>query len=808
MNPSPRHVCLFNDNWSFQLNENKPDHNCWSPITLPHDWSILQPFSSKLDGATGYLPGGVGWYKKAFVSPLSQKFTRCVILFDGIYNNAELYLNGKYLHQQHYGYSPFYLDITEHLKEDNELIIKVDRRRYVDSRWYAGSGIYRDVTMILTGETHSPLWSNVLKANLNNSALTAGSIEQSLTVCSPASTHHQQGRLVTQVIDLQTLKVAAENRVDFTPSSNTQVTLNIEITNPTLWSPNTPNLYRVVSKVYLDSIWVEELKEQIGFRTLEFTANQGFFLNAQPTKIKGVCLHHDGGLVGAAVPDEIWIRRLNKLKECGVNAIRIAHNPASKRFLTLCDELGFLVQDEFFDEWDNPKDKRLNMNEQHDDFISRGYTEYFEQHAEQDLTNTLRSHINHPCIFMWSIGNEIEWTYPRNVEATGFFDAKWDGNYFWNLPPHSPEKIAHLLESLPNEGADIGVTANKLSKWVKALDMTRPVTANCILPSASYLSGYADALDVIGFSYRRVVYDYGHEHYPHLPIIGNENLPQWHEWKAVLERPHVAGLFLWTGINYMGESHGKWPVRTTDSGLLDSAGFTKPSYALFRSLWNDEPFVQGFTIPANETDLLLNKRTFEASEKDEHAWKTKLWVWDKRNTHWNYMENEWIVIEAYSNCEEVELSISGLSFGRQALDDQQDRVFRWVVPFEHGVLTLTGFNQGQPSTQHAIHTTEPASTIQIKDETKAQNADYRQLVIQLKDRVSRDVTHQEYELRFEVTGCNWIGCDNGHEANITPHTDTTIQTYQGKALAIVKRNSGNEGAVKITSPLGTDTYVI
>ncbi|GAL11993.1 beta-galactosidase [Vibrio astriarenae] len=216
---------------------------------------------------------------------------------------------------------------------------------------------------------------------------------------------------------------------------------------------------------------------------------------------------------------------------------------------------------------------------------------------------------------MWSIGNEIEWTYPRNVKATGFFDAKWDGNYFWSLPPHSPEQIQQLLTELPNIGADIGQTAQRLSRWVKQLDSTRPVTANCILPSASYLSGYADALDVIGFSYRRVVYDYGHEHYPHLPIIGNENLPQWHEWKAVLEREHVAGLFLWTGINYMGESHGKWPVRTTDSGLLDAAGFEKPSYALFRSLWNETPFVQGFTVSANETGYVLDKTAFSAFEK-------------------------------------------------------------------------------------------------------------------------------------------------------------------------------------------------
>ncbi|QIA63231.1 DUF4982 domain-containing protein [Vibrio astriarenae] len=802
MNPSPRHTCLFNHDWLFQLNEEHPQPDDWNPITLPHDWSISLPFSEQYDGATGYLPGGVGWYKKTFSNPLSNKFKRCFIHFDGIYNNSEIMLNGNLIHKQNYGYSPFVLDVTPFLNDNNEIVVKVDRRRYVDSRWYTGSGIYRDVELILTGDHYSPLWSNIIEAKLEQPDHRLGTINQSVTLCSPETEHSATGRLVTQVIDLQSLKVVNENRTDFTPSASTLVNLSIEVKQPHLWSPDVPNLYRVVSKIYINDIWVDELKVQTGFRSIEFKSESGFYLNGESTIIKGVCLHHDGGIVGAAVPDEIWVRRLNKLKAGGVNAIRIAHNPASKRLLNLCDQLGFLVQDEFFDEWDNPKDKRLNMNERHHDFISRGYTEHFLQDAERDLKNTLSSHINHPCIFMWSIGNEIEWTYPRNVKATGFFDAKWDGNYFWSLPPHSPDQIQQHLTELPSIGADIGQTAQQLSRWVKQLDSTRPVTANCILPSASYLSGYADALDVIGFSYRRVVYDYGHEHYPHLPIIGNENLPQWHEWKAVLEREHVAGLFLWTGINYMGESHGKWPVRTTDSGLLDAAGFEKPSYALFRSLWNDTPFVRGFTVSANETDYVLDKTAFSAFEKDPQAWKTKLWVWDKRHTHWNYMENEWVVVEAYSNCDEVELAISGLSFGRLALNDRDDRVFRWVVPFEHGALTLHGFNQGELVTQHTIHTSETATKLSVADETDDKQADYRQLVIQLKDRVGRDVTHHEHQLSFDVEGCEWIGCDNGHEANITPHTDTMITTYQGRALAIVKRRPDQQGQVTISTTDG------
>ncbi|MGS0523886.1 glycoside hydrolase family 2 TIM barrel-domain containing protein [Zobellia nedashkovskayae] len=288
-------------------------------------------------------------------------------------------------------------------------------------------------------------------------------------------------------------------------------------------------------------------------------------------KIKGVCLHHDGGMVGAAVPDDVWRRRLTKLKKAGCNAIRISHNPGSEAFLNLCDEMGFLVQDEFFDEWDNPKDKRKNMNEQSVDYVTRGYTEHFQEWAEKDLKNTILAHRNHPSIIQWSIGNEIEWTYPRNTDATGFFNNMgWQGNYFFSEPPFTPEQIKEQLKTLPKEKYDIGKTAQKLAKWTKELDTTRYVTANCILPSASHLSGYTDALDVVGYSYRRVIYDYGHKNYPNEVIMGTENLPQWHEWKAVMERPFISGLFLWTGIDYMGESNGGWPKKGTNSGLLNS----------------------------------------------------------------------------------------------------------------------------------------------------------------------------------------------------------------------------------------------
>ncbi|WP_354623090.1 glycoside hydrolase family 2 TIM barrel-domain containing protein [Psychromonas sp. MME2] len=793
---SPRITTLFNKNWQFQLarDEQRSD---WHTVTLPHDWSILEQFSEQWDGATGYLPGGMGTYKKEFTNPLSADNQHAYLEFDGIYNNATIYLNDQKIHFQANGYAPFVLDITPFLSAENTLTIEVDRRRYVDSRWYTGSGIYRDVHLHITNQIHVPIWGSVITTQLNEDNTAEVTVDLSLTGL-PCN-QETAAQVATTISSVDSGALIQENIYNTTLSGNkAQVTIEHTINEAKKWHPDTPHLYQLNAKVIVDNQVVDCVTDTFGVRKIAFCKDNGFSINDQLTPIKGVCLHHDGGLVGAAVPDEVWVRRLNKLKACGVNAVRIAHNPASKRLLNLCDRLGVLVQDEFFDEWDFPKDKRLNMNDQHDDFISRGYTEHFQTDAEKDLKNTLKSHINHPSIFMWSIGNEIEWTYPRNVEATGFFDVSWDGNYFWSQPPHSPKKIKNLLDTLPEHQYNIGKTAQKLAKWVKELDTTRPVTANCILPSTSYLSGYADALDVIGFSYRRVIYDYAHQHYPNLPIIGNENLSQWHEWKAVSERPFVSGLFLWTGVNYMGETHGQWPTRTTDSGLLDAAGFEKSSFYLFQSLWSDEPIVHMTTIPAKEREIDFDIKTYHAQESDPDAWEQKLWVWPESNQHWNYQKDELILIEAVSNCETLTLFINGQSYGSRLLTEQKDRTFRWVVPFVEGKIELIGYDQDKIRATQSLTTSGAISDISVKDES-ANNEQYKQLVIQLMDFNGVPIKHQQQRLTFQLSGdITWVGADNGSIKNSAAHGNHWIQTKEGRALAIVKVLPGQKGELTVS----------
>ncbi|MEM8893742.1 MAG: glycoside hydrolase family 2 TIM barrel-domain containing protein, partial [Bacteroidota bacterium] len=592
----------FNRDWKFSLvddpsslkySEVSFDDSHWTETILPHDWSIgLAYDTTNADGATGYAPGGTGWYRKKFTKEINDD-QKVYVYFDGIYNNSEVWINGEHLGFHPYGYSPFYYEITDQLNDDgtdNVITFKVDRTRYVDSRWYTGSGIYRNVDLITTHKLHIPIWGTfITTAGVSADQAT---VNVELTVQNDRS-DEQSFDLVTEIFDANAGRVAIikETKI-LSAASNLVLNHQAVLKNPKLWDLDDPNLYSAVTSIIQDDMVVDHYTIRFGIRDVRFDPDDGFFLNGENMKIKGVCLHHDGGLVGAAVPKDVWKRRLNTLKEGGTNAIRIAHNPASQELLELCDEMGILVQDEFFDEWDYPKDKRLNQQERHDDYHSRGYAEHFQEWAEKDLKSVMKAHRNNPSVFQWSIGNEIEWTYhPRYRNITGYFNMNWQGNYFWDPPPLTIEQIRERHKDIAPRKYELAKTAMKLSKWTKEMDTTRVVTANLILPSASHETGYTEALDVVGYSYRRVLYDYGHENYPDKPIMGTENLGQWHEWKSVIDRPFISGVFLWTGIDYLGESHAHWPRKAQPSGLLDIAGYPKGSYHMMKSLWVDEPHI-------------------------------------------------------------------------------------------------------------------------------------------------------------------------------------------------------------------------
>ena len=779
----------FNAGWSFSLDDGE-----WTDVDLPHDWSVSLPFDSiRGEGNTGYLLGGTGHYRKTFASP-DQPVT--YLYFDGVYNNATVSLNGQELGSHPYGYAPFYYDISDQLKpagEDNELEVIVDRTRYADSRWYSGSGIYRDVQLLTGQAVHRAPWGTFVSTPSVSAAAATVRVETKLTNKSGGTT---DATVKLQILDPEGSEVANhQQKGPIGGNSEQSLTTELTIANPQRWDIDAPHLYTAVTTVSAPGQADQTYETSFGVRSFRFDPATGFYLNGENHKIKGVCLHHDGGLVGAAVPKAVWRRRLQTLKDGGCNAIRSAHNPASEEFLALCDEMGFLVQDEFYDEWDFPKDKRLNMGESEStDYITRGHHEHFQEWAKADLQNTVLAHRNHPSIIQWSIGNEIEWTYPRQKETTGFFGADANGNYFWNPPPYSTAKIRQLQETLPRHEYQIGETARKLADWTRAVDTTRPVTANCILPSASYESGYADALDVIGFSYRRVMYDYAKENYPELPAMGTENLVQWHEWKAVMERPWIAGTFLWTGIDYMGESNGSWPKKQTTSGMIDLAGFPKPSYYMYKALWTEEPTIY-LTTQQEEKSIFRATDNHGATERKPGAWKRALWSWHDVNHHWNYAAGETVIAEVLSNCPEAELFLNGESLGRQRLADHDDHIYKWSVPYAAGKLTAKGYADGK-IVNYEIATTTAATRLELSTEGSEEDGVVH-IVAQLVDAEGRPVRHQEQELSFAATDAKLLGVDNGAATNVSAFQGGRVATANGRALAIV-RTGADAGAGRLT----------
>ncbi|AWB65013.1 glycoside hydrolase family 2 [Saccharobesus litoralis] len=785
----------FNFGWKFILadEENaqsvtyKDDH--WQAIRLPHDWSIELAYTQQQTaGATGYLPGGIGWYRKQFKTPKSDMSQ---ILFDGIYNHSKVWINGHLLGYRPYGYVPFHYDLTPYLYRDgriNTLAVRVDRSRYVDSRWYTGSGIYRNVKLINTDKIHVPIWGQyVTTPHIDNT-------DAQVQVQTELKNSLNKSVEIDAITDIQELsgQVITSRKTTATLDANqmTVVKHHLNINHPKLWDVNNPNLYLATTRFLHKGKLVDQITTRFGIRSFRNDPAQGFFLNGQPLKIKGVNLHHDGGLVGAAVPKGVWQRRLTTLKQAGVNAIRTAHNAPSQAFLELCDEMGFLVQNEIFDEWDNPKDKRKNFNlSGASDYVSQSYSDYFAEWAEQDLKNTLKRDRNHTSIFQWSIGNEIEWTYPRYTSSTGYWDKdKPHGvNYYWTAPYRTPEQIKTILQSKPIKGAELAKTAQNLAKWVREMDETRVVTANLVVPSVSQLTGYGQALDVIGYSYRQAVYEYGRKHFPDKMILGTENWVQWHEWLQVLNKNYIAGIFVWTGINYLGESNGRWPKKGSGSGMLDFAGFTKPSYHMMKTVWSDEPHIYVTTIPMADSEYKVENDKIVEKVKD--SWKREKWGWREVNQHWNYAEPELISVEVYTNVEQIELFLNGKSLGVRHLADNADRILKWAVPYQKGELVARGKVDGKPI-EYLVRTAAKPAAIKLsvdKSEIVADRYDVAHITAQVVDENGIPVQHQETQLQFSLSEqLRLLGVDNGASDNIQKHLNTQITTHKGKALLIVQ----------------------
>ncbi len=768
----------FDTGWKFHKGDARGaeaaafDDSHWTPLNLPHDWSIEGPYSSANAAGMGYLPGGIGWYRKKFRAPANAQGRKVFIDFDGAYRDSDVWINGQHLGHRPYGYSSFEYDLTPYLKpgaEPNVLAVKVDHSEPADSRWYTGSGIYRHVWLVTTGSVHVAHWgayvyTPVVKTSealvtIETSTLNEGHRDCAIRLA--ISIEDSSGREVVTTTSL-------EQRVS-AGASKTFVQQPV-VPNPKLWSLETPVLYTAVLRVYAHGQLSDEYRVPFGIRILRYDANHGFFLNGKPEKFKGVCIHHDLGALGAAFSEVALERRLKTLKSLGVNAIRCSHNPMAPELYDLCDRMGILVMDEAFDEWTAGKHKWIqgwNKGKPGTD----GYHEVFDEWSKRDIQDMVVRDRNHPSVVLWSIGNEID--YP--------------GDPFGHPLGHSGLKPgmldANILPSI----------ARSLISAIKSLDGTRPVTQALADIAASNATGLANLLDVTGYNYLEDHYAHDHETYPERIVLGSENYHSLAAWRAVGTNEYVLGQFLWTGIDYLGESRS-YPARGSTSGLLDFCGFRRPLSYLREALWSDSPMIyaaaqEGRRPAGGQTDFETNARPGRLVEH----WN---WASDARKT---------IPVEVYTNCDSAELYLNRRSLGQKTRANRLDPVLRWEVPNEPGTVRVAGTRDGGEAAHFELTTAGPPQRLQmIADRTRlaAEPEDLVHIEIRVTDAAGHRVFAANQPITVQVTGsAELVALDTGDSNDITPVKAARRNAYEGRILAIV-RSSGSPGQATVRASAG------
>ncbi|MEJ5258687.1 MAG: glycoside hydrolase family 2 TIM barrel-domain containing protein [Anaerohalosphaeraceae bacterium] len=762
---SPRIVLDFDWDWKF-LKEDAAgaqqtdfEDSAWRMVNLPHDWSIEGPYSRQWASGTGYLPGGIGWYRKTFTAPSDWKNKTVLIEFDGVYKNSEVWLNGQFLGKRPFGYIGFQYDLTDHLLFDspNVLAVRVDHSDFADSRWYTGSGIYRHVRLIITDKLRILPWGVFIQSKPLEGEKAAVSIETALL---NGRTQAARIQIVSSIFDAQNRCISRQqDSQTIQPGKQIIHRRHFTLENIRLWSPDNPVLYRLETAIVEDGKPVDQIDTPFGIRSIRFDPNEGFFLNGQNLKIKGVCLHHDGGPLGAAVPEKLWQFRLTQLKEIGCNAIRTSHNPPAPELLDLCDRMGFLVMDEAFDEYTPPKKKWIEgWNKGTPGFD--GYGKVFEEWAVRDIQDMVRRDRNHPSIILWSIGNEID---------------------FANDPFSHPSMGAEYKPDQP-PAENLTKLARPLAEAVRALDSTRPITAALANAAVSNLVGFADLLDVVGYNYQEQRYAQDHQQYPSRCILGSENSMSFAAWKAVLENPYVSGQFLWIGYDYLGEAAG-WPVRSWTRGLFDLCNLKKPIAWQRQAWWSDKPMVYLAAISGADG--------FRRGAEPQ--------------SHWNWPAGSTVTVLIYSNCQEVELILNGKSLGVSAPLSVPERTIRRPVPFESGTLTAVGRNGGKEVCRYTLTTAGAAEQIRLIPDCTMLRADGRDIALVeffITDANGTVVPSASDSVSFDIRGPGRIlAVGNGDPACHENHKGKTYPAYRGRGLLIVQ-SERQPGTIEIKAAGG------
>jgi beta-galactosidase len=744
----------FDSNWSFLKGDatgvEQSDFNAagWRRVNLPHDWSIEGPFSetNKAGGAGAFLPSGVAWYRTTFSLPKEFADRRVSIEFDGVMQNSDVWINGFHLGHRPYGYVGFCYELTGHLNfgDDNVIAVRADTSQQPASRWYAGAGIYRHVRLVVTDPVHIPQWGVFVTTPQVSAAQATVQVETSITNESDAP----RDVIVQTTLISPGGKSAATSETNCTVANGatTVLTQQIALPNPQLWNLDNPKRYRAVSTIISDQmvtheIILDEVTNSFGIRDAHFEADTGFWLNGKNFKVKGVCLHADGSAFGAAVPLAVWEERLKKLKLLGVNAIRTAHNPPAPEFLDLCDRMGFFVMDEMFDCWTvgkNPFDYHL----------------YFNDWSQTDERDSILRDRNHPSIILYSVGNEIHDTPQADKAKT----------------------ILASLVAVAHEA-----------------DPTRPVTQALFRPNAShdYDDGLADMLDVVGQNYRENEILAAHDQKPTRKIIGTENTHDCKQWIAMRDHAPYAGQFIWTGVDYLGESR-RWPLVGHGSGLLDRTGAPRSIAFERQSWWSDKPMVF-ITRRLAPTDAMPTDPGYAA---DERYSQVLFADWTPKNLQ-AHTEN----VEVYSNCKEVELFLNGKSLGAKPINaDASPR--NWQVPFVPGKLKAVARDNGKVVAIDELRTAGSAKRIVLSTDAKRLSPGWDNVAFaraKIVDANGIEIPRADDLISFNVSGPGTIAAvDNANNSSHEPFQATERHAFEGQCVAFVKATSPS-GKIVLTA---------
>lgn len=777
----------FTEGWKFYLGDDSIAYNAqyddakWRILDLPHDWSIEADFSLKNPATPGggALPGGIGWYRKDFVVDKSDEGKNVYIDFDGIYWNSKVWINGHLLGERPNGYISFRYDLTPYIKvgERNVIAVRVDNSKQPNSRWYSGSGIYRNVRLVTTNALHVDLWGTYVTTPTVTKDNAEIKIETNIKNSSDLS---QTFELYSILIDKDGKEIAGINNSESVGiGENISMNQSLKVSNPILWSIDNPYLYKIVTRIEQNGKVVDEYETPLGIRYFSFDPNKGFFLNGESVKIKGVCNHHDLGFLGAAVNTRAIERQLEILKEMGCNGIRTSHNPPAPELLDLCDKMGFIVMDEAFDMWRKKKSPY-------------DYSQYFPEWHERDLTDLILRDRNHPSIFMWSIGNEIleQWSH-INADTLDLQQANMVLNFANTLNKKDIDaKELHVNSLLTIKLADIA----------KKLDPTRPITTGNNETEPSNHIFRSGAMDIIGFNYHENNWVNFHEKFPNQKLIITEStsglmsrgyyeMPsdsmniwpeRWdkpfdrpvhhcssydnchvpwgstHEdtWRLVKNYDHISGVYLWTGFDYLGEpTPFWWPSRSSYFGVIDLAGFPKDIYYMYQSEWTNKDVLHIFP-------------------------------------HWNWKEGQTVDIWAYfNNADEVELFLNGLSLGKKAKEKDVYHVF-WRVPFQKGTLKAVSYKDGKEVLTREVKTTGDPISIKLtadRQTIKADGKDLSFITVEALDAEGNPVPVADNLINFTIEGDGFIaGTDNGDPTDPNSLKKPSRKLFSGKALAVVQ----------------------